>query len=54
VPPHQVTNRVNPLDSNKCSRISPKRIQKSWLQATIYLLSMFHVWYRRLTSYKRI
>ena len=29
VPPHQVTNRVNPLVSNKCSRISPKRIQKS-------------------------
>ena len=54
VPPHQVTNRVNPLVSNKCSRISPKRIQKSWLQVTIYLLSTFHVWSRRSTSYKRI
>ena len=54
VPPHQVTNRVNPLDSNKCSRISPKRIQRSWLQVMIYLLSTFHVWSRHLTSYKRI
>ena len=54
VPPHQVTNRVSHLDSNKCSRISLKRMQRSWLQVTIYLLSTFHVWSRRLTSYKKI
>ena len=46
VPQRQVTNKANPLVSNRCSRISHKRMQRSWLQVTIYLLSTFHVWSR--------